>query len=593
MILKGFALGGYRSFGAEPQFIAPLAKVNLFAGPNNSGKSNILRFVADHMPMLLAEHGRKYSRFSELDRPLSNGTPFSFGLPLSCDDERYLATVETLSSHSGKAILRDLFSCPSLSKSAHQSSLIWFVRTADALNQLPQLELDYRKIIAECGHKEAYWRDLWSDLLKRRGGGVDDWVKDVLLSLDPISHVLTDSVMIPAIRQVVAGEIEEKAFCGKGLIARLAAFQHPAHNQQHNRLVFNTIQDFVRDITGTSNAELEVPYTKDSITVKMDGKSLPLDSLGTGIHEVIILAAASTMLTKQLICMEEPEIHLHPVYQRKLIRYLHYKTSNQYLVCTHSAHLLDMTEPTIFHVSMESGETKVRLALTSGERWKLAKELGARPSDVLQANSIIWVEGPSDRIYLRHWIATVDPKLIEGIHYSILFYGGKVLSHFSALDPEVTELVSVLGANRHSALIMDRDRSNATDNLNETKTRVRSELTSNGGLCWVTAGREVENYITHDVLREAVSSVHKNITINRASGQFAKVFPKGVDKVRVAEAVVKQPANLDRSDLSLRMRELVNFIRDANHLDAIAWPALPPVTSPAKRRRRIAAQATS
>lgn len=45
--IHGFTLAGYRSFG-ERQYISPLGKINLFIGPNNSGKSNILKFVWKH-----------------------------------------------------------------------------------------------------------------------------------------------------------------------------------------------------------------------------------------------------------------------------------------------------------------------------------------------------------------------------------------------------------------------------------------------------------------------------------------------------------------------------------------------------------------
>lgn len=39
-------MSGYRSFGPEPQFVAPLAEINIFAGQNNSGKSNVLRLIS-------------------------------------------------------------------------------------------------------------------------------------------------------------------------------------------------------------------------------------------------------------------------------------------------------------------------------------------------------------------------------------------------------------------------------------------------------------------------------------------------------------------------------------------------------------------
>jgi hypothetical protein len=51
-LLKGISITDYRSVG-ETQLIAPLGKINLFVGPNNSGKSNILRFVNDNLNALL------------------------------------------------------------------------------------------------------------------------------------------------------------------------------------------------------------------------------------------------------------------------------------------------------------------------------------------------------------------------------------------------------------------------------------------------------------------------------------------------------------------------------------------------------------
>ena len=57
---------------------------------------------------------------------------------------------------------------------------------------------------------------------------------------------------------------------------------------------------------------------------------------------------------------------------------------------------------------------------------------------ILQANCVVWVEGPSDRIYLKHWIEAVTSELIEGLHYSIMFYGGRLLSRF---PPRMTMLL--------------------------------------------------------------------------------------------------------------------------------------------------------
>ncbi|WP_369541547.1 AAA family ATPase [Rhodococcus opacus] len=43
MLLHGLCVRGFRSFHGDLQVIAPLGKITLIAGQNNSGKSNVLR----------------------------------------------------------------------------------------------------------------------------------------------------------------------------------------------------------------------------------------------------------------------------------------------------------------------------------------------------------------------------------------------------------------------------------------------------------------------------------------------------------------------------------------------------------------------
>jgi AAA15 family ATPase/GTPase len=44
-MIDGFSISGYRSFGFDEVQIGDLAKLNVFIGKNNCGKSNILRFL--------------------------------------------------------------------------------------------------------------------------------------------------------------------------------------------------------------------------------------------------------------------------------------------------------------------------------------------------------------------------------------------------------------------------------------------------------------------------------------------------------------------------------------------------------------------
>jgi hypothetical protein len=297
--------------------------------------------------------------------------------------------------------------------------------------------------------------------------------------------------------------------------------------------------------------------------------------MGTGIHEVVILAAAATVLSESILCVEEPELHLHPTLQKKLLSYLKDNTTNQYIISTHSASLLDSPDVSIFRVRQDIGISSIAAVSTPSDIFAVAQDLGYRASDLLQTNSIVWVEGPSDRIYMNYWIHSVDPSLIEGVHYSIMFYGGRLLRHLSANDPDIDDFISLRRLNRNVAIVIDSDKSSSKAPLNPTKQRLVDELTDGLGLAWITAGREIENYVPRALLEAAARAAHRSVDHlhqgTRYSDPLRCVTSEGtllanVDKVRIARNVAPGPFDWDVLDLRAQLARVINLIRQANGL---------------------------
>jgi len=193
----------------------------------------------------------------------------------------------------------------------------------------------------------------------------------------------------------------------------------------------------------------------------------------------------------------------------------------------------------------------------------------------LQAPFIIWVEGPSDRLYVRHWINKIDSCLIEGVHYSIVTYGGKLLSGFCAVsEPEEADLISIFRINPHYCILMDSDRKEYGARINSTKARIKRECDSNNSLVWVTEGRTIENYVPEPVLIKALDELYPSKRFNHPlsdryicplSFSFTGV-KYGPDKIKVAKKVCEIDFELT-GDLLSKMKKLCTEIKETNYLE--------------------------
>jgi putative ATP-dependent endonuclease of OLD family len=248
------------------------------------------------------------------------------------------------------------------------------------------------------------------------------------------------------------------------------------------------------------------------------GRSIPLSQTGSGLKTVMLVLGNMLImpridnrpLSEYIFAFEELENNLHPAAQRRLLRYLrmHAEESSCYFfLTTHSNVVIDLfaNDPLsqILHVSHDGITAEVNRFTSSSVGWRILDDLDVRASDLLQSNAVIWVEGPSDRIYVDKWIDVWSKgSLQSGVHYQCLSYGGAIRKHLSMEEPDVARDMTVaLTINRHAIFLADSDKAKEGDSLNKEVIRLIKEAADVGGFGFATKGKTIENYIPVDAWR--------------------------------------------------------------------------------------------
>ncbi|HNP80349.1 MAG TPA: AAA family ATPase [Nitrospira sp.] len=149
-----------------------------------------------------------------------------------------------------------------------------------------------------------------------------------------------------------------------------------------------------------------------------------------------------------MLLIEEPEAHLHPSLQYKLLKYIQKrlspeKTSRQVFLTTHSTHITAASglEP-IIGLSLSEVDGGVHIAYPArvfGEspggkasRNYVERYLDATKSNMLFAKGVIFVEGIAEQLLVPCLSQCID-RPIETHHVAVIAVGGVTFKHFLPL----------------------------------------------------------------------------------------------------------------------------------------------------------------
>lgn len=446
-----------------------------------------------------------------------------------------------------------------------------------------------------------------SDKVKRIVNARNNAVRDLLKSA---SHKLSKTAFRELlserdIRQEPANTELNLGPRGEGATNIVRRFMLSSNESLPRESIRTELRSALNDIFGRDGDFIEVqpihhdddtadaPRDHWEIFLNEDKKGLiPLTRSGSGLKTVLLvllnLIAVPHVDRRRkssfTFVFEELENNLHPAILRRLFKYLEdYAVREQIAIflTTHSSVALDCygrsDDAQVIHVSHNGDSARTQAISTHLDRIDVVSQLGAKASDLLQSNGIIWVEGPSDRIYVNRWIEIIaNGEFQEGRDYQCAFYGGALLARAQFTSPEEAdpELANLWAINPNVIVVCDSDRTRDGDPLKRRVERILEEVSRTRGHAWITDAKEIENYVPGCVLAKAfgldyLPDPEKNESLfHHESGNTPSYFENHLDRVTVDKVEL---ANLcaphisteimaARFDWEPQMREMVGKI---------------------------------
>ena len=384
--------------------------------------------------------------------------------------------------------------------------------------------------------------------------------------------------------------LEKNVFTGHSMYQELVKHLLGSHEQRKKvREYENYLSEnffFGQDISLVPMVDKDVVFFKEG-----DRAERPIYDLGDGIQSIIILTFKVFMAEKPTVFfIEEPEHYLHAGLQRKLIETFSQHEEHLFFMTTHSNNFLDLAQErsdiSIQQVRQVGSETVVQATEKYSD---LLNDLGVRASSVLLANCSIWVEGVTDKKYLRAYMEKYIRELEESnseedknrayrlksyhenLHYVFTEYQGSNITHwdFGDVCDAPSSKTPARKLNQNILLIADAD----IDGKGE---RVNVLSNSLGAKFHLLERKEIENFIPSNILIKTAQARWK--TFNRKGSCDIKRFTNIKGSVfddskrgigEILERYVNKPKGFDRDffkDKSGTIKDKVKFCNKATEI---------------------------
>lgn len=228
---------------------------------------------------------------------------------------------------------------------------------------------------------------------------------------------------------------------------------------------------------------------------------MSLSERGSGVGNQFILAMmqayADSEFDDYCVLFEEPENSLHPSAVREMGRALKEisRGGGQVILTSHSPSLINSHGNGNLIVA-SNDEGLAEFELLGEDQFRAIETIGAKNSDLLQSDYVLYTEGASDAAVFET-ICEQEFRDWDNLNITIQPAGGSNLEHQMEHMKEI---------NRHSGILIDSDRYSADAELGGQATTLQELAEEFDVDYWILRRTKVENYFHPDAVEEVLET---------------------------------------------------------------------------------------
>jgi ABC-type cobalamin/Fe3+-siderophores transport system ATPase subunit len=262
-------------------------------------------------------------------------------------------------------------------------------------------------------------------------------------------------------------------------------------------------QDICR-IFGFNSLEINTSADDTTLLVAIDGRTFRLDELGSGLSQFILVLATIATRQQDFILLDEPELNLHPSLQIDFLTTVTSYAREGVLFGTHSIGLARAVGQQVYALRREKeGLSRIRLYNAIPRLAEFLGELSFSGYRELGFQKVLLVEGPTEVTTVQQWL-----RLLGKDHTIVLLpLGGNTMINGNR-EVELSEVCRI-STDVHA--LIDSERAAAGAPLAADRQAFTTTCAKLGIHCHVLDRRALENYLPDRAIKDVKGNTYSQL----------------------------------------------------------------------------------